>query len=142
MQPLIDADVLLYEIGYAAETGWQQPGFPPFDYVADLFESRVANICAAVGATKPPIYYLTGKGNFRYTIAKRTPYKERDSLKPYHYKNLKAYIKFFKDYEESEGMEAFSFRVVTVKWIEKMILNEKVIFGNNLIIVSHFDATF
>lgn len=106
MQPLIDADVLLYEIGYAAETGWQQPGFPPFDYVADLFESRVANICAAVGATKPPIYYLTGKGNFRYTIAKRTPYKERDSLKPYHYKNLKAYIKFFKDYEESEGMEA------------------------------------
>lgn len=106
MQPLIDSDVLIYECGFAAEAGWQQAGFPPFDYCAELLDNRIANICAMVESTKPPILYLTGKGNFRYDIAKRTPYKDRPSVKPWHYKNIKAYIKCKYDYRESEGMEA------------------------------------
>lgn len=106
MTPLIDADVLVYEVGFAAESGWQAAGFPPFDYAADLFNSRVANICAIVEATTPPILFLTGAGNFRTDIAKRTPYKDRPSNKPFHYKNIKAYIKCKYDYRESVGMEA------------------------------------
>lgn len=106
MQPLLDADVLVYEVGYAAEAGWQQAGFPQFDYVAEILDNRVANICAVVGATQSPILYLTGKGNFRTNIAKRTPYKDRPSNKPFHYANIKAYIKCKYDYRESVGMEA------------------------------------
>ena len=106
MQPLLDADVLLYECGFGCEVGWDEPGYPPFDRAKDLLESKIAQICTAVGATAPPILFLTGKGNFRYDIAKRVPYKSRPANKPFHYKNIKAYIKGMYDYRESEGMEA------------------------------------
>lgn len=105
-QPLIDGDVLLYEIGFAAETGWQQEGYPPFDYVEEVLNNRIGNICAMVEADTPPILYLTGKNNFRFEIAKTTPYKDRPSNKPWHYKNIKAYIKGMYEYVETDGMEA------------------------------------
>ena len=44
MQPLLDADVLLYEIGFAAETGWKGESNPPFDYVSELLDNRIGNI--------------------------------------------------------------------------------------------------
>lgn len=106
IQPLLDSDVLLYEIGYASEAGWQQPGFPPWEYVQELLEQRIANICAIVEATAPPIFFFTGKGNFRNDIAKTVPYKERPSLKPFHYKNIKAYIKGKYDWRIQDGLEA------------------------------------
>jgi 5'-3' exonuclease len=59
-----------------------------------------------VEATHPPILFLTGKTNFRNEIAKRQPYKQRASNKPFHYKNLIAYIKGKYDYRISEGLEA------------------------------------
>lgn len=90
MQPLLDADVLIYEVAFACVTA-NGGEVPPFDYAAEMFDSRVANICAMVDATEPPILYLTGKGNFRYEIAKTTPYKERAQEKPFHYYNLRAY---------------------------------------------------
>jgi hypothetical protein len=106
MQPLIDADVLLYEIGFASETGWKGENNPPFDYVADLLDNRIGNICGVVGATQPPILYLTGKTNFRNDIAKRNKYKDRPSHKPIHYANIKAYIQGKYDYRVTEGLEA------------------------------------
>ena len=106
MQPLIDADIFLYEVGFGVEVGWDEPGYPPFDRAATLLDTKVQQICAAVGATAPPILFLTGKGNFRYDIAKRVPYKSRPANKPFHYKNIKAYIKGMYDYRESKGMEA------------------------------------
>ena len=98
--------MLVYEAAFAAESSWQSDGFPPFDFAAEGLDMRIANICAMVDATKPPILYLTGKGNFRYDIATRQPYKERPSVKPFHYKNLKAYIKGKYEYVETIGMEA------------------------------------
>lgn len=106
MKPLIDADILCYEIGFAAEAGWKSAGFPSFDYVADLLDNRIKNICAVVEATEPPTLYLTGKTNFRFDIAKTKPYKARPSLKPFHYYNIKAYIQCDYDSIISEGMEA------------------------------------
>lgn len=106
MQPLLDGDILCYEIGYAAEAGWQNAGFPHFDYVADLLTNRINNICAIVNATAPPKVFLTGKTNFRTEIAKRRKYKERPSLKPFHYYNIKAYLNCVYDTTTSEGMEA------------------------------------
>ncbi|HEU0144906.1 MAG TPA: hypothetical protein VFQ47_08970, partial [Nitrososphaera sp.] len=114
MQPLIDADVLVYECGFAAETAWKGENHgidvdafpPPFDRVADLLDNRIANTCAIVDATMPPILFLTGKTNFRYGLAKRQPYKDGRGKKPYHYKNVLAYIKGKYDYRLTEGLEA------------------------------------
>ena len=106
MQPLIDADVLRYEVGFAAEAGWQQAGFPPFDYVEELLNNRINNICGITNATKPPILFLTGKENFRFGIAKRKPYKSRPSLKPFHFKNISAYLHATYDVRLVEGLEA------------------------------------
>lgn len=106
MQPLIDADVLAYEIGFAAEAGWQSEGVPSFDYVAELLHMRIDNICGAVGATAPPILYMTGKHNFRTQIATRQEYKDRPSAKPWHYYNLRAYMKGNWDVRIQEGLEA------------------------------------
>jgi len=106
MKPLIDGDILLYEIGYGIETGWDSPGYPYFDQAAEMLDERISNICAMVGATEEPTLYLTGKTNFRYAIATRQPYKERPSLKPYHYKNLKAYVQNVYDCVLSVGTEA------------------------------------
>jgi hypothetical protein len=105
-QPLIDADIFLYEVGFGVETAWTGDGYPPFDYAAELLDNRIGNICAMVEATEPPILFLTGKDNFRFDIAKRQPYKDRPGNKPWHYKNIKAYIKGKYDYRESVGMEA------------------------------------
>lgn len=105
-QPLIDADVLRYEIGFAAEAGWQSDGLPPFDYVAELLEMRINNICAITNATTDPILYITGKTNFRNEIATRTPYKERLGNKPFHYHNLTAYMQAVYDVRMKEGLEA------------------------------------
>ena len=106
MQPLVDGDVLLYEIGFAAEAGWQGEGVPNFDYVAELLELKITNISACVGATAPPIFFFTGKSNFRDQIATRQPYKDRPSNKPWHYYNIKAYIKGKYEYREQDGLEA------------------------------------
>ena len=106
MKPLIDSDVLFYEVGFAAEAGWQSDGTPPFDYAREMIDERIANICAMVGASPPTTLFTSGVGNFRYDIAKRKPYKDRPSNKPFHYYNLKAYVKAQYDTRISEGMEA------------------------------------
>lgn len=115
MQPLIDGDILVYEIGYAAECGWrgihegeEDISPPPFDYTADLLEKRIMEICNAVGYTENPIIYLSGSTNFREEIAITKGYKEnRDpEKKPYHYKNLKAHLKQTYHAETVEFIEA------------------------------------
>lgn len=114
MQPLIDADILRYEVGFAAEYGWQatneegEKELPPWEYVAEMLDSRIANICAEVYATEPPILFLTGKGNFRDEIATVKPYKEnrKKSKKPWHFKNITAYMKGQYEVIEAVGMEA------------------------------------
>lgn len=111
MQPLIDGDVILYELGFAAEASWKKgeearEDFPPFDYVSELVDMRIGNICAMAGGTVPPKFYFTGKTNFRNEIAKKRGYKDRASNKPSHYHNIKAYIKGKWEWEQQEGLEA------------------------------------
>lgn len=113
MQPLIDADVLKYEIGFAAEVGWQGEGVPHFDYVETLIERLVAHICDQVGATAPPLFFFTGKTNFRNDIAKRNKYKDRLGNKPFHYHNIQAYIQGKWDWFLTEGLEADDLMSIT-----------------------------
>lgn len=97
MKALIDGDILRYEIGFGAETGWRSitegdENPPPFDYVEDMLYERVRNICALSGCDEYCIYLTEGR-TFRYDIAKTRPYKgSRKEAKPFHYRNLTAYI--------------------------------------------------
>lgn len=108
MIPLIDCDVLRYEIGFS---GQYKEGdeliVRPFEFVAELFDEKVKQICDAVWADQPPKLYLTGKGNFRDAIATLKPYKgTRKTEKPFHFKNLTAYILAHYDVVVAEGLEA------------------------------------
>lgn len=128
MRPLIDGDVILYEVGFASETGWRGGDTPPFDYVAELLTNRIAYICREAGGDVPPTFFFTGKTNFRTQIAKLRKYKERDSNKPFHYKNIRAYIKHHYDWREQEGLEADDLMA-----IEQTRCNDEY-FGNRTII--------
>lgn len=103
-RPLIDGDVLRYEVGAAGE---MDDEVKSFDYVAAIMDGKIADICKAVDADQDPIIYLTGKGNFREGVAVTKPYKgNRDGYKPYHYQNLTAYLNAQYNTVTVEGMEA------------------------------------
>lgn len=98
-------------------TGWKGEGVPPFDYAAELMDARIAYI---VGNALSGVYagsssvphsvrvYLSGPENFRNSIAKRKGYKanRKESVKPFHFYNLKAYLQNVYDVEVTDGIEA------------------------------------
>lgn len=114
LKPLVDGDILLYEIGYGAETGWREikndpEAIPPFSYVEAMLEARLENIRAMVDTKVEPLIFITGKApTFRFDIAKTKPYKgTRKEAKPWHYSNIKAFILGCCDsVEVGDGLEA------------------------------------
>lgn len=127
MVPLIDGDILLYECGFGAETGWKSihpdsTDPPSWDYVQQMVDGRIEEICKAVGATSKPRLFLTGKDNFREKIAKKAVYKgNRDKLaKPWHYANIKAYLIGCYNAEVVDGIEADDMMCIeqlkTINW--------------------------
>lgn len=101
MKPCFDGDMILYEVGFAAEARWKhicaEKGEeavdpPPPQIFIDMLEYRIANTCAMVNATEPPVFYFTGKDNFRFQIARTSPYKQRPGNKPHDYHNIKNYL--------------------------------------------------
>lgn len=61
MIPLIDCDILLYEIGVQGqfENDEGEVIAKPFDKVADLFDDKIKDICASVWGTEPPILFMS-----------------------------------------------------------------------------------
>ncbi len=108
MIPLLDADILRYEVGFGAETGWQTEGeLPPWSYVEEMLHYRIDRICSDVSATEPPVLYITEGRTFRFDIAKRKPYKgTRKDHKPWHFNNLTVYMKDVLGCEVVTGIEA------------------------------------
>ena len=112
MQPLVDMDVLVYEIGFSSQKMEEGVVVPSsWDFVTDLLRKRIDVICAEVDATHPPIGFLTNSKyinsllnkrrrfagedeveyveNFRVAAAKEKTYKgTRKAEKPYHYYNI------------------------------------------------------
>lgn len=113
--PVIDGDILLYEVGFAAESSWkhiqEEKGFqtedpPHFDMVEEILLNRVGSIVTLSESTEKPEFYFTGHTNFRNEIAVSKKYKDRPSRKPFHYYNIKAYIQGMWDWYLTEGLEA------------------------------------
>ena len=111
MRALIDADILLHECSAVAEARpngetMEDRTLKSFDFVKELFDGRVSDIVKATGSDSYTLY-LTGDGNFREEVAVTKPYKgTRKEEKPYHYDNLKTYIKSLPECDFIEGMEA------------------------------------
>lgn len=136
MQPLIDADVLRYEIGSCGEyketdeaTGETRHVIREWDFVQELFEGRIKSICEDVGATREPLLFLTGSEK-AFSILNRTnkyssdgplvldtPFRERVATvkaykgtrkeeKPFHFDNLTAFILGNYNTRVSNGLEA------------------------------------
>lgn len=115
MIPLIDGDILVYEAASSAEVGWMSGGIAPFDYVESLLEASMINICAASGASEPPLVFLSSDNNFRYDIAVTKPYKgnRKHENRPFHYDNIRVYIParwnciICDGYEADDGMAMY-----------------------------------
>lgn len=133
MQPLIDADILLHEIGWSGEFKDKDTGddvLLPFETVEGILNKKIALICDDVGASKPPILFVTASEelcksynrtakyqgreevkyvkNFRYEVAKTRPYKgTRNNTKPFHFNNILHYL--LSEYDtriSTNGLEA------------------------------------
>lgn len=115
MRLILDADILCYELAFAAEAFWkhlhrekgkevEHP--PPWEIVEDMLDSRVQMIVDESGAEGKPLLLFTGKNNFRERLAKTFIYKALRPEKPFHYANIKCYLQGQYDYYQEDGLEA------------------------------------
>ena len=81
---LIDADFLIYSVGFASEEDSEK--FAKSRLVETLEDMVYIHLKATSYEA-----FLTGKGNYRYEIAKTVPYKgnRKDAKKPKHYDALR-----------------------------------------------------
>lgn len=115
MRVLLDGDILLYEISFAAESLWKHQhkergeevtSPPPWECVEIVMANRIEQIVAEAGGEGKPFLFFTGKNNFRNHIAVTQPYKERTPAKPFHYYNVKAYLMSEYEYQMEDWLEA------------------------------------
>lgn len=113
--PLLDADILAYELAFAAEASWkhrlaergEEPeGPPPFDVVQEMIDRRVPEIIEASGGTGVPELCFTGDLNFRNHVAFTQAYKSNRSPRPFHYKNTAFVLKLQYKHHLVNGLEA------------------------------------
>jgi hypothetical protein len=118
MQALIDGDVLRYEIGAVGqklENG--ELVVRDWEFVSRLLDDKIREICRGAGSDDTdPIIFLTGDRtvfgdeyipNFREAVAVGKAYKgTRKGEKPYHYRNITAYLLGAYDTRIANGCEA------------------------------------
>lgn len=111
MHALVDGDILRYEVGFAAETGWRkitenEDALPPFEYVEKMLLARIGRICGATGADEYTLFITEGE-TLRFKIATQKPYKAtRVDKKPWHFNNLTIYMKHLLPTRVITGIEA------------------------------------
>ena len=105
---LIDADLWTYDAAFAAQRKDEEGETEvlPFSYAQNIVDSRIAIIQEKTGCTSYE-FYLTGKNNFRDSVATIAKYKgNRKQPRPYHYNNLRNYLMFAYGAQVVDGMEA------------------------------------
>lgn len=110
----IDGDFLKYEVPFAAVASWnmfkEEKGIvsdspPSVDRVIESLEAKVASMLLA-SESSSPVFYFTGKDNFRNKLAKTRKYKDRPEVSPPHKDNVVAYIQGKWDWEVHPELEA------------------------------------
>jgi len=128
MQPLIDGDIIRYEIGFAAEAGIRHSSgdldaLPSWDYVEAVLDRRMQEIEEAVGATCAPIVFLTDAPTFRDQVACTKEYKGgRSSTKPWHFANITAYLECRYQVEREAGLEADDLMAIRQTLVEDQVI--------------------
>lgn len=120
--PVIDADRLIYAAGFLSETknedGTTEVG--PLNHALQIIKTTlggILNVFDVAHNDEGYWLYLSGKGNFRYDVAKIKPYKgNRKTPKPFWYNEMRQYLVEQHGAILSEGMEADD--VVTMKALE------------------------
>jgi 5'-3' exonuclease len=100
---LIDGDIIAYRAGFSSN-----------DLTATHAESKVDELISKIledtegFAEDNYEVYLTGKGNFRFDVAKTLEYKgnRKDAVKPIHLKHIREYMVSKYEATVSEGEEA------------------------------------
>lgn len=118
MKPLLDADILLHELGWSGQfkdKDTEEEVILDFETVKDMLDEKIRLICEDVDATEPPTLFVTNSQtltdrvnklrrwqgedpipfvpNFRYDVAKAKPYKgTRKNPKPFHFYNILFYL--------------------------------------------------
>ncbi len=105
---LIDADILCYEVGVQGQfvdPDTQEIVYLSFDHVKDILDQKIEHIARRSGSQDVKVF-LSGPNNFRKEIAKRKGYKanRKDSVKPYHYDNIRSYLTHSYKAEVSDGI--------------------------------------
>jgi len=132
MQALIDADILVYEVGFAAQYKDDdgEPQVRGWDWVEEALLQRIKEIESEVWADEPHRFFLTTseyaydeycktergareagettyKENFRASVATSKPYKgSRKQEKPFHYRNIICHFIHQLGAEVVQGVEA------------------------------------
>lgn len=135
MRPLVDSDILLYEIGFSSEKvelieGVRTVVPASWDFCRDLFDKKISLICEEVGAKSPPSLFFTNTkkinknlnkkrklegapekeyvDNFRFAVAKEKAYKgTRLPTKPFHFNNIFNYaLAEYNTIVDETGLEA------------------------------------
>lgn len=128
----IDADVLVYELGFSSQyidEDTEELVIMDFDFAAELLDQRIREIEEECWADQPSTLYLTNdptlnkivnrkrkslgkkpleyKENFRVEVAKSKKYKgQRSGEKPFHRDNLRAYMLDKYEVKIANGLEA------------------------------------
>lgn len=108
MTPLIDGDLIAYELAFGCQRFEEdQLTLVPVEEVNKRVLAKIGEICAEVYATEPPVLFFTGKTNFRNDIAKSKPYKgNRKGDKPHYLKYIRSFLMANYESELVEGLEA------------------------------------
>lgn len=135
MKPLIDSDILLYEIGFSSEkteliNGEKKVVSASWDFCRDLLDKKIELICEEVGAKEAPSLFFTNTkrinkvcnklrklngepakefvDNFRVKVAEEKEYKaNRSSVKPFHFNNIFLYaLSNYNTVVQETGLEA------------------------------------
>lgn len=103
MKALLDADILAYEFGACTDDEGNPIRWP---LVFSRLDARIQNIVEAAGADSYQLY-LSGKNNFRNSVATIKPYKgNRKQEKPFWHEQIRQALIRFRNASVFDGIEA------------------------------------
>jgi len=101
---IVDGDVLVYRSAFATQ---DKPPEEAEDVIDQIMDYTIGQTVVFPHGNNFYVW-LSGKGNFRYDIAKTEPYKgnRRDQVKPTHYNHVREYLQSRWGAQVTKGCEA------------------------------------
>ena len=116
---LIDGDIFVYRAGFATND-------EPVEEAIKAFDSLVASAVLDAGCVDYQVY-ITGKGNFRYDVAKTAVYKgnRKDTAKPVHIEALREHA--VNEWEAIVSQDEEADDLIAIEATRRGILNSVIV---------------